>query len=473
MFLSNGIIKMKFSKSIFIFLSSTLLLTLPNLSSATNGYFLIGFGAKSRAMGGTGVASNTGGMAAAFNPATMIESGTRFDIGGELFIPPRAVTHDSGILGYTDEQSNHDLFLVPSMGGTYQWDDKTVVGFALIGAGLKTEYNQTAGSDSCKQVNSGSVPGYSTCPPTFYNPVLTNEPGKEAGVELIQMQFVPSIAYKVHKNHTLGASIVLAGQFFRSEGLEAFEDLGFTRSEGGLTGEGFSHAFGAGYRLGWLGNFMDDRLKLGVNYSSRVWMNEFTRYRNLFAENGKFDIPENYSIGVAFDFTKSWTVAFDIQQINYSDVRSIGNPGPSVDNAVTGNLFPLCPGADKSTCKLGGDNGLGFGWTDQTIYKIGVDWAINEKWNARAGWNYAKSPIPDDQVLFNMLAPATPEHHLTFGGGYYFTDDVVLDASVMIAFVNTIKGPTAFGPGGALVEGSNASIAMGQYGLGATLGIKF
>ena len=43
----------------------------------------------------------------------------------------------------------------------------------------------------------------------------------------------------------------------------------------------------------------------------------------------------------------------------------------------------------------------------------------------------------------------------------------------MIAFLNTIKGPTSFGPGGAQVEGSNASIAMGQYSIGATLGIKF
>ena len=74
-----------------------------------------------------------------------------------------------------------------------------------------------------------------------------------------------------------------------------------------------------------------------------------------------------------------------------------------------------------------------------------------------------------------MLAPATPEHHLTFGGGYAFTEDVTLDANVMIAFVNTIKGPTAFSPtGGPVAPGStNASIAMGQYSFGATLGIKF
>ena len=328
-----------------------------------------------------------------------------------MFIPPRAVTHDSGVLGYTDERSNHDLFAIPSMGGTYQLDDKTAVGFAFIGAGLKTEYNQSPYSDSCNKVNAGQVPGYSQCPPTFYNPNITTTPSPETGVEMIQMQIIPSIAYKVHQNHTFGASIVLAATYFRAEGFQAFEDLGFTSSSGNMTDMGWDHSVGGGYRLGWLGSFMDDQLKLGVNYSSRVWMQKFDRYQNLFAEQGDFDIPENYSFGLAYDVNNDWTVAFDVQQINWSDVRSIGNPGPSVDAPTTGNLFPLCPDVtNNDSCKLGGDNGLGFGWKDQTVFKLGVDWMINEKWNARAGWNYAESPIQEDQVLFNMLAPATPEH---------------------------------------------------------------
>jgi long-chain fatty acid transport protein len=288
------------------------------------------------------------------------------------------------------------------------------------------------------------------------------------------MQFVPSIAYKVNNNHAFGASLVLALQYFRAEGFAAFEDLGFTAGTGNMTDMGWEHASGGGYRLGWLGTFMDEKLKLGVNYSSRVWMGKFERYQNLFAEQGDFDIPESYAFGLAYDITQAWTVAFDVQRVNWSDVRSIGNPGPAVDAPITGNLFSLCPDVtNNESCKLGGADGLGFGWEDQTSYKLGVDWMINEKWNARAGWNYGESPIQDDQVLLNMMAPATVEHHLTFGGGYNFSENVVLDASVMIAFLNTIKGPTAFGPGGAPVEGSNASIAMEQYGIGATLGIKF
>jgi len=467
---------MKFSKQIIILTTLFVCATVPVISNATNGYFLIGFGAKSRSMGGTGVAINTGGMAAAFNPATMIESGTRFDLGAEIFIPPRSVTNESSVLGYTDEQSNQDLFLIPSMGGTLQISETMTAGFAFIGAGLKTEYNQTANSDSCKRVNAGQVPGFTNCPPTFFDPAISVKPSTETGVELLQMQFVPSIAIKVHKNHTFGASLVFAAQFFRAEGLTAFEDLGFTSSPGNLSDMGWEHVFGNGYRLGWLGNFMDERLKVGVNYSSRVWMQKFQRYQNLFAEQGDFDIPENYAVGVSFDFTPSWTVALDVQRIKYSDVASIGNPGPATDaeNVLAGNLFALCPN-DPTPCLLGGQKGLGFGWTDMTVYKIGVDWAFNEQWNFRAGYNYGKSPIPETEVLFNMLAPATPEQHFTFGAGYFFTEDVTLDANVMIVPVNTIKGPTAFSPtGGPVAPGSsNASIAMGQYSFGATLGVKF
>ena len=50
---------------------------------------------------------------------------------------------------------------------------------------------------------------------------------------------------------------------------------------------------------------------------------------------------------------------------------------------------------------------------------------------------------------------------------------MVLDLNLMIAFLNTVKGPTPFGPGGAPVTGTNASIAMGQYGLGAMFGYKW
>ena len=467
---------MKFSIKPAVLSAVVASLLLPSGAFATNGAWLIGFGAKSRSMGGTGVAYNMGGLAAAFNPATMTDSGNRFDIGADLFLPPRKVKHESGVLGFTEEESNKDIFVIPNMGGTYQWNDKMTIGFAFIGAGLETSYNQTVNSDSCKRVNAGGVPGYNTggCPPTFFN-AFNSKASTETGIELIQMQALPSIAYKINDKHSVGATFVMAASYFRAQGLEDFGQLGFTTANGDFTSGSWDSSYGAGLRFGWLGKFAkNDKLKIGVNYSSRVYMQKLDAYKNLFAEQGGFDIPESYTAGIAYDFTPAVTVTFDVQRINWSDIKSIGNPGPNVfANEPGQDFFVLCPGADKSSCLLGGDNGLGFGWTDQTIYKIGAAWAINEKWNGRAGWNYGKSPIPEDQVLFNMLAPATPEHHLTVGVGYEINETFVIDGSFVYAFSNPINGPTAFGPEGKTVTGTNASLDMVQMSFGAELGIRF
>ena len=457
-----------------ILLSALILgVTLPFNAFATNGYFLIGFGSKSRAMGGTGVAYSMDGLSSAFNPASMSDASDSFDIGGEFFRPKIAIQHESTLMGKTDETSNHDKFIIPAMGGVYRWNDKITLGAAMIGAGMKTEFNQTPNNSACTEAG-GTAP----CK-TLFN-ILDNLASSEAGIELYQIQMTPSIAYKLDDQHSVGATLVMAGQYFRAEGLEDFGTAGFTTGGAastepearlGLTGVGFSHSFGMGYRLGWLGKFMNNDLSLGVNYSARVHMSKFSRYSKLFAEQGDFDIPENWTLGAAYKFTPAITGIFDIQRINYSAIASVGNPGPSA--ADPSDLNPLCPGVDTVDCKLGGTNGMGFGWRDQTIYKLGVNWQYSEKLALRAGLNHGDAPIPEDQVLFNMLAPATVEDHLTLGAEYKFNEDFWLSVNYVHAFLNTIKGPTAFGVEGATVTGTNASIAMEQDTLGATLSIRF
>ena len=448
-------------------------MVLPSVSYATNGYFLIGFGQKSRAMGGTGVAYNMDGMAAAFNPATMVDSGNEFDIGAEIFNPPRAVYQDSDTLGYTNEEARRNWFLIPSMGGTWKYSEDMTLGFAFIGAGLQTSFNQSITSNSCSDPNNPSP----SCPPTGFNANLGSATG-EFGVELMQAQMLPSISYKINEQHSVGASLVIGIQYFRAEGLEDFIELGYagdnpTKGANGISGEGWDYSVGGGIRLGWLGKFMNDDLNIGINYSSRVYMTEFRRYSNLFAEQGDFDIPENYAIGFAYKGIEDFVLAFDIQQINYSDVASVGNPGPLASDPD--QFFPLCPiGTDTTECRTGGDKGLGFGWTDMTVFKVGVDWLYSSKFNFRAGVNYGKSPIPEDQVLFNMIAPATPELAVTFGMRWNLSETYVFDFNFMHAFQNTIKGPTVFPSNGAsVVSGTNAAISMKQTSLGAGLAIRF
>ena len=66
-------------------------------------------------------------------------------------------------------------------------------------------------------------------------------------------------------------------------------------------------------------------MTVGATYQSRTWMSKFSDYKGLFANQGEFDIPENYGIGIAVKATPKLTIAADIQQINFSDVDSVGN----------------------------------------------------------------------------------------------------------------------------------------------------
>ena len=57
-----------------------------------------------------------------------------------------------------------------------------------------------------------------------------NADSPTAGVSLLQMQMLPSAAYRINKNHSIGASVAIAVQQFRAYGLQAFGAAGRLRS---------------------------------------------------------------------------------------------------------------------------------------------------------------------------------------------------------------------------------------------------
>lgn len=444
-------------------------LAIPFAVSANNGMFLIGYGAKARGMGGVGIAYGQDGLAAGTNPASMIQvKESRFDIGGEFFFPDRAVSHQGDTIGTFKEESNNNSFLIPSIGGIARVSRDFVWGTAVVGGGLGTNYFQTPPT---------------ACPSTYFFNVSCGATSP-VGVSLTQMQILPSVAFKVSDSNTIGATLAVAVQTFKAFGLESFGALGFSSGGNDLTNNGADWSYGIGWRLGWLGQYLNDRLSLGLNYSARVNMSEFKRYAGLFAEGGDFDIPENYGAGIAFKLADKTDIAFDVMQINYSDVASIGNPGPNAFDSTDFN--PLCPGVDTPECKLGGSLGLGFGWTDQTVYKLGFSHQVGDRHTFRIGWNHAKAPIPADQVLFNMLAPGVVEDTLTLGytyradkgwfSRYFGGKDSEITVNYTHGFENTVKGQTMFYSGGAGAprDGStNAAISLVIDTFGISYGIRF
>ena len=396
-------------------------LSVPGLVHATNGYFLIGYGAKSLGMGGVGVALPQDSLAAASNPAGISFLDTRVDLGMEFFNPPRRagggaadpVNYPTEFefgskFGPEGNKSGSNEFLIPSMGGIFKFNRKLTFGFAAVGAGSNTRYSHSQNFFSL----TGKPPGADW---------------GTLGVNLIQMQMLMTGAYKIAPNQSVGASLDFAVQQFRAYGLGNFGGIfNFSSDIDHLTNQGNDWSYGAGLHLGWMGVFLDDRVNLGANYASRTYMTRFRKYAGLFAQHGSFDIPEHYALGIAVKATKKITVAADIQRIMYHNIKSIG------DTAPTTSLQDLCTrpiGVAQSQCSpgntpqpasnaLGADNGFGFGWKNQTVYKLGADYKWDDRWTTRIGVNYGKTPIPKDQLLFNLIAPALTEVHITLGATY-------------------------------------------------------
>ena len=465
-------------------------------ANATNGYFMHGYGSKEKGMAGAGVAYNhNDAMAAVTNPAAMAFVDQRVDLGLQIFAPsPRGytVTDPNGSLPLAPDgtpftafcsptpsgatvcqppfsvnpgtvESENDMFLLPHGAINYILNDKTTVGLAVYGnGGMNTEYK--AGS-------AAALDG-STAPALVYNNNLPGTYGAgTAGVNLEQMFFNFNTAYKLNDKHALGGSVIVVGQRFRAQGLENFS--GFSLDPSNLSGNVNSLSWGLGAKIGYQGE-VSDGIRLGISYQTKISMGEFDEYKGLFAEGGDFDIPSTYTLGASFDVGKSGVIVADYQRINYSDVASISNPvanltGGGCFDALSATVTNGTPSpAFGSTC-LGGPNGAGFGWEDIGIFKLGYQFtAANIDW--RIGYSHSDQPIPESETLFNILAPATVQDHITGGMTMYVGQkkNQEFNLAVMYAMEESVKGANPFDGGATTIE-----IEMSQWDVQAGWAWKF
>jgi long-chain fatty acid transport protein len=91
-----------------------------------------------------------------------------------------------------------------------------------------------------------------------------------------------------------------------------------------------------------------------------------------------------------------------------------------------------------------------------------VQYRINEEWTVRAGWNYSEQPIPKSETMFNVLAPATVENHLTLGASWNLDKSQELTFAYMHAFEKEVNGDYTPGFGTADIKMSQDSFGL-QY----------
>ena len=377
---------------------------------ATNGYFANGFGVNDQALGGAGVALPQDSLDAAVNPANMVFLGKRYDLGIAFFNPNRQYTVTGNPSGFPGTfglapgtvKSDSKWFVLPSFGANWMLDANSSVGLSIFGnGGMNTDY-----------------------------PTNTFGGSSPTGVDLMQLFIAPTYARKLAPQHALGITPILAIQRFEARGLQQFAatppppNPTFSSDPSNVTNNGYSYSYGYGARIGYQGEIVANLLNLGLAYQTRTYMSALDKYKGLFAEQGDFDIPSNWTVGLAVKATPELVFVFDVQRINYSEVKSINNP-----------LLP-----NLMTSQLGNDGGAGFGWKDMTVYKVGVQWKSSKDWTWRAGYSKGNQPIRESEVLFNILAPGVIEQHVTAGFTKATADNQDLNFALTRALSHSVSG---------------------------------
>ena len=431
---------------------ATLLITTPLW--ATNGYFTHGTGTKNKGMAGSGLAMPEDAISVANNPAAALANAGKYDVGLAVFSPRRhyesgpSLANGQGgafTIGPNDIDSDNNYHFIPHMAGAWQINDVSAWSATFYGrGGMNTDWKGgTATFDPDGAMGPAPV---TTFPGTYGGGVSGNNGG--TSVDLSQAFLEVGYARGAGDSFTWGVSLVGVMQVFSVRGLAAF--AGFTEtfaesivSGGGpvpvdnLTNNGHDSSMGIGGKVGFQWD-MTEKVAFAVAYQTEISMGKFDDYSDLFAKGGNFDIPADLKVGITFRPNENLALNFDVEQIWYGDIDSIANPVRDVYSCPTAGLG----GTDVSTC-FGGKNGAGFGWEDMTVYKIGAQWSTGTDWTWRVGFSHADQPIPDNEALFNILAPATIEDHLTFGFTKGLASGNEWSMSFMYAFNNKVKGPAS------------------------------
>jgi len=364
---------------------------------ATNGDNLISLGAESRAMGGTGIAMGMGTDSVFRNPSWIADvKGSEAMFGATLFMPE--VTAKNGNANGQKATSKADTSLIPAVSHAGRISENLAYGIGMFGvSGMGTDYRNENGKTA--QENKGLA---------------------DMRTNFQYMRFVPSLAYK-KDNLRVGVGLTLAYGALDMAAVMPTDpqDMSTYKQRGG----GMSDDFGFGAQLG-TAYTITPNISVGAFYQTEV----ATEYKDVFDFNMdgvyddlKLNQPTEYGIGIGYK-TDKVRASFDVKQIKWS----------SAD------------GYDS------------FGWEDQTIYSLGLEYKTATNLALRGGYSHANSPLddgnfkgatiggtqmrPQDVTYFNMMGfPAISEEHYTLGVGYQFSDKIGVDIAYVYAPKETLK----------------------------------
>lgn len=372
---------MTYKKRLSASLAALALAALAPHAAATNGDHMVGLSAIQNGMAGAVVAAPQEATTVLVNPAGMAE------------LNMQDVRFDLGVGFFSPPRkingldSDSNLYMMPTGAVAFRVSDKLTLGMGLGGiSGMGVDFPDTMAA-----------------------------PGNQSLVTTKQFFKVsPGFAYRVNDKLSIGATVNLN---YQSLALSGFSPAGrFDLPQ--------NQVFGWGVTAGLIWK-INPALQFGAAWSSKQNMSEFEWNTTAGKITMDMDAPQHFTVGLAWKPMPGLLIEGDIKRINYSDVMgrvAFGRPA-----GYAGAVPAAMP----------------FGWSNQTIYALGIQKDIGDKMQVRAGLNYGKSPIGPEDVNANLGSLAVVEKHLSLGISRKFSNKVTGSLSYVHAFNNSVKSSSA------------------------------
>lgn len=407
-------------------------------AGATNGMEMIGTNPRSTGMGGADVAADSDASAVSGNPALICGCAPNSASIGATALMPRMSLKNMG--GANDVNGENQLFLMPQLGLVHRLGQTPFT----LGLGL---YAQGGMGVDFKNVDTG---------------MGTKD---ELTSQVSFMRLNPIVAYQVNDALTLGATVMVGYAQMRFSFFPNTYSVGMDGKPG--TGDDFPgmkiedlKSWGAAGRLGAQVK-LGPQVRVGASYTTKtdLKLDNGSATLNFGQMSTKYDAkldeftwPQEFEFGVAYLPITGLTLAADAKWINWSSaVKS-----PTLKLSKPDNAFSP-PSIEVP---------FAMNWNDQWVFAVGAEYVITPVHTVRVGYNYGKSPVPDDSL--NPLFPATVEHHLTVGYGATI-GSWSLDLAYEHAFEhkqtnpNTNQQQNPFGPGLEVGHSQNTISASATY----------
>jgi long-chain fatty acid transport protein len=364
---------------------------------ATNGMRMIGFGPVQDSMGGVSVGLPLDAASILTNPSGMSVLPGRIDFGASYFVPSVKYKAIGGADG-SEIDSDRGGSPVPAFGLIIPLGEKFRFGIGAYGvAGMGVDYSANL---------------YGSTTYTSYS----------------QMRFAPAFSYKINDIVSVGAAlnIMYATMEFNAAGaMSQLPHMG-------------ASSLGYGATIGVLVK-PTDMIQIGLAYETKSYFQDFSFNTAAGEDKIEFDQPGVATIGIGIKPVKDLLIGFDVEWINWSETNGSNLP------KYTTNASSAMP--------------WNMDWSDQFVYKVGVQYAVNPIVVLRAGYNYGKIPLNSDRAFENIAFPAVSEHHITAGLGINFNKQLTLNIGGMYS-------PTAKLTGSNSAQGiSSYETEMSQYSI--------